>query len=192
MKPDHLTAIGLVGTVMIAFGFMYGFFYPNYLILVVLGFIVNWFGDSFDGSIARYRKKTRPNYGYYIDKIMDSIAVLILVLGLGLSGFAKIEVALLFACTYFILMFHVDLVSHVQNKTQNSFGLIGPTEVRIIGIMLTVYIYFADTVYINVYGHIVTQYDIAVLALSGIMFLIALVSIAIKGRELHKLDTVDW
>ena len=58
----------------------------------------------------------------YIDKIMDSISVLILALGLGLSGYAKIEIALIFACMYFILlMFHVDLVTHVQNITQKLF-----------------------------------------------------------------------
>ena len=64
MGPDHLTAIGLIGTIMTAVGFVLGFFNNLYLILVVAGLIVNWFGDSFDGSIARYRKKTRPNYGY--------------------------------------------------------------------------------------------------------------------------------
>jgi hypothetical protein len=123
---------------------------------------------------------------------MDSISVLILALGLGLSGYTKIEIALIFACMYFILMFHVDLVTHVQNITQNSFGLVGPTEIRIIGIGVAIYMYFANTYYFDILGHLITQYDIAVLGLSGIMFLIAIISIAKKGIELNKVDTADW
>jgi hypothetical protein len=52
--------------------------------------------------------------------------------------------------------------------------------------------YFANTQYFDVLGHLITQYDIAVLGLSGIMFLIAIVNIAKKGIELNKVDTADW
>lgn len=192
VTPDILTGLGIIGVLMVAAGFMLGFFYKNYLILVVVGLIIHWFGDSFDGSIARYRKKTRPNYGYYIDKIVDAVAIMIFALGLGLSGYVKIEISLLFACAYLCLMTHADLVVHVQNQCRYAFGGFGPTEIRIIGILVAVYMYFAKTDYYKVLGHYFTQYDFGVLGISIIMFIILFVSIIQKGIELNKIDTLGW
>ena len=192
MSSDMLTVIGVIGYIILAAGFILGFFNRNYLLLVILGFIINWFGDSFDGSMARYRKKTRPNYGYYIDKIVDAVAVIILVLGLGLSGFVKIEISFLFGLMYLSLMIHTDLVVHVQNQFKISFGLFGPTEMRIIGMIVTVVMYFYKVQYFDVYGHFLTQYDFVVLGLSIAMFIILLVSILQKGIELNKQDTLGW
>ena len=94
---------------MVSLGFYFGFLNRYYLVFVVLGLAVNWFGDSFDGSIARYRKRTRPKYGYYIDKIVDAIVVIIFGLGLGLSGFVRLEVSLLLACVYPVSYTHLDV-----------------------------------------------------------------------------------
>jgi phosphatidylglycerophosphate synthase len=192
MGPDHLTVIGVLGILMVCLGFIFGFMDRNYLVLVVLGLVVNWFGDSFDGSIARYRKKTRPNYGYYIDKIVDAVVIILFGLGLGLSGFVKIEIALLLVSVYLALMLNVDLIVYVDNQCKNSFGWFGPTEIRIIGIFATVFMYFLPVNYYEIYGYLGTQYDIGVFILSLIMFLILLVSIVTKGIELHKKDIKNW
>lgn len=187
-----LTLLGVFAAVMIAFGFVYGFFNRYYLILVVVGLFLHWFGDSFDGSLARYRKKTRPNYGYYIDHVVDSIAVFILGLGLGLSGFVKIEIALLFVIMYLVLMIHVELVTYVQNEFKYSFGLIGPTEVRIIGVIFAIVMFFMPVKYFDVYGHYLTQYDFGVFFTSVIMFFVIVFSIITKGIELDKIDKKKW
>lgn len=192
MKPDHLTAIGVIGTVLASVGFVLGFFNRVWLLLVPAGLIINWFGDAFDGSIARYRKKTRPNYGYYIDKIIDAVAMIIFALGIGLSGFVKIEIALLLAVMYLAMMMHVDLVVHVENKAQNSFGIFGPTEIRIIGILVTAIMFFVPVQYYDIYGHFLTQYDFAIFGLSVIMFLVLITSIIRKGIQLHREDIKKW
>lgn len=192
MNPDHLTVIGILGIVMVSFGFIYGFFNRYYLVLVGLGLIINWFGDSFDGSIARYRKRTRPNYGYYIDKIVDAVVIIIFGLGLGLSGFVKIEISLLMVSVYLALMLNVDLIVYVENKCQNSFGWFGPTEVRIIGIIASIVMFFLPIYYYSPFGYSITQYDIGLLLLTIIMFCILIVSIITKGIELDKKDTKNW
>lgn len=192
MNPDHLTIIGIVGILITSTGFILGFFNRVWLLLVPVGLILNWFGDSFDGSIARYRKRTRPNYGYYIDKIVDAVVVIIFALGIGLSGFVKIEIALLLATVYLAMMLHVDLIVHVENKSQNSFGMFGPTEIRIIGILVTAVMYSIPISYYNIYGHYLTQYDFAVFSLSFVMFIVLLYSIVVKGIELHKQDIKNW
>ena len=187
-----LTVIGILGVLMIVAGFILGFFERNYLILVIVGLVVNWFGDSFDGSIARYRKRTRPNYGYYIDHIIDAVVMILFGLGLGLSGFVKIEIGLLFTAMYLALMLHVDMVTHVQNKFKYSFGLFGPTEVRILGAFVTVYMYLAPIKYFEIYGHFLTQYDLIYFGVSAILAGILVVSIITKGVELDRIDRAKW
>jgi phosphatidylglycerophosphate synthase len=192
MGPDHLTIIGIIGIAITSIGFILGFIDRIWLLLVPLGLIINWFGDSFDGSIARYRKRTRPNYGYYIDKIVDAVVIIMFALGIGLSGFVKIEIALLLASVYLAMMLHVDLIVYVQKKSQNSFGIFGPTEIRIIGILATVVMYLMPIQYYNIYDHYITQYDFGVFGISVIMFIMLIVSIIRKGKELHEQDIKNW
>ena len=192
INSDHLTVLGYIGMIITALGFVFGFMNRWYILLIPFGLLVNWFGDSFDGSIARYRKKTRPKYGYYIDKIVDAIAVITLTLGIGLSGFFKIEIALLFACIYLALMSHVDLVTHVQGENRNAFGLFGPTEIRIVGVIFSIYMFFSKIHYFDIYKYTVTQYDVVLFAVTVIMACVLLVSIIKKGLELHKIDIKNW
>jgi archaetidylinositol phosphate synthase len=192
MGPDHLTLIGIIGIIIVSVGFPLGFINRYYLALVPLGLIINWFGDSFDGSIARYRKRTRPNYGYYIDKIVDAIVVIIFALGLGLSGFVRIEVALLLSCIYLAFMLNVDLLIYVKGICKNSFGWFGPTEMRIVGIIVAIVMFFLPVKTYEIYGYLVSQYDIVVLVLSVLMFLILIVDIIKNGLKLHREDVKNW
>jgi phosphatidylglycerophosphate synthase len=114
VNSDMLTVLGFLSSFVIAVGFILGFVNRWYLLLVIIGLILNWFGDSFDGSLARYRHKTRPNYGYYIDHITDGLTITVLGLGLGLSGFIRVEIALAFIIMYLMLMMHVELVTYVE------------------------------------------------------------------------------
>ncbi len=190
--PDHLTFIGIIGIVIVSIGFVLGYLNRYYLGLVPLGLIINWFGDSFDGSIARYRKRTRPNYGYYIDKIVDAVVMIMFGLGLGLSGFVKIEIAILLTVIYLAMMINVDLLVYVKGEAKNSFGWFGPTEFRIVGIISSIIMFFVPVKYYDIYGYLVTQYDIVVLVLSVLMFLILVSEIVKNGVRLNKEDTKDW
>lgn len=192
INSDHLTALGVFAVILVAIGFILGFQDRIYLLLVVVGLFLHWFGDSFDGSLARYRKKTRPNYGYYIDHMVDAIAIIIFALGLGISGFVRIDLALLFAIMYMALMIHVELVTFVQNKFKYSFGLIGPTEIRIMGIFVTIYMFLAPVRYFDIYGHSLTQYDLVFAGMSVAMFVVLVFSILQKGIELDRIDRGKW
>lgn len=189
VNSDMLTIFGFLGSLLISVSLVVGFFHKWVLLLIPVGFFINWFGDSLDGSLARYRKCGRPNFGYYIDKMVDGITAFILPLGMGLSGFIKIEIAMIFACMYLLMMMHVHIVVHIKNECKNSFGLIGPTEVRIIASAIAIYMYFTNVNYYNVYGHYITQFDIVVLAFSMIMFLILVVDFFKTLFVLHKRDT---
>lgn len=188
VNSDMLTVLGFLSSFITASGFVLGFFNRNYLLLIIIGFILNWFGDSFDGSLARYRNNTRPNYGYYIDHVIDGISVFILGLGIGLSGFIRIEIALLLVIAYLILIIHVELVNYVQNEFKYTFGLIGPTEYRIIWCLLAVVMYFLPVKYYEVIGYTFTQYDLFGIFAVVVMFLLIAFSVLSKGVELDKMD----
>jgi len=192
VNSDMLTVLGFLSSFIIAAGFVLGFANRWYLILVVVGLILNWFGDSFDGSLARYRHKTRPNYGYYIDHITDGLTVTVLGLGLGLSGFIRVEIALAFIIMYLMLMMHVELVTYVENEFKYSFGLFGPTEFRIIGILLAVVMFFVPVKYFDIWGYTLTQYDLFATFAVVVMFIILISSIVSKGVELDKIDRAKW
>lgn len=192
INSDHLTVLGIIAVFIVAAGFILGFSERLYLLLVPLGLFLNWFGDSFDGSLARYRKKTRPNYGYYIDHMVDAIVIIIFALGLGISGFVRIDLALLFAVMYMALMIHVELVTFVQNSFKYSFGLIGPTEMRILGVLITIYMYIAPVEYFKVFSQYISQYDIAILLVCIGMAAVLFFSVIKKGLELDKVDKAKW
>lgn len=192
VNSDMLTVLGFIASFIIASGFVLGFFNRYYLILVIVGLLLNWFGDSFDGSLARYRKNTRPNYGYYIDHIIDGIAIFIFGLGLGLSGFIRIEIALLFVIAYLLLIIHVELVTYVQNEFKYSFGLFGPTEFRIVCALLSFVMFFLPVKYFDVLGYNLTQYDLFLVFVIVIMAFVILSSVITKGIELDKIDRKKW
>ena len=192
VNSDMLTLLGFLSSFIIAAGYILGFNNRWYLVLIIIGLVLNWFGDSFDGSLARYRKKTRPNYGYYIDHVIDSIVIMIFGLGIGLSGFVRIEIALAFVIMYLILIIHVELVTYVQNEFRYSFGLIGPTEIRIVGIILTIVMFFLPVKYFDIFGYNLTQYDLFASLAVIIMFLVIVYSIVSKGMELNKIDKKKW
>src|SRR5262245_40904070 len=95
MTPDILTVIGVIGGVIIAGGYWLSNVNKNFLWVVDFGFLVNWFGDSLDGSLARYRGIERPKYGYFLDHTVDTMTQTMICLGLGASPFVHFNYALL-------------------------------------------------------------------------------------------------
>ena len=74
MVSDMLTFIGTLGAIVIAAGYILSSQSIHFLWLSSLGFIINWYGDSLDGTLARVRDMQRPIYGYYLDHITVKIS----------------------------------------------------------------------------------------------------------------------
>src|SRR3546814_14130462 len=88
------TALFLSGAVMVFAGYASSNIASSWLLLAIAGYAVQWFGDSMDGSLARYRRIERPSYGYFIDHSCDGLATLLILAGIGLSPFVTMGVAL--------------------------------------------------------------------------------------------------
>ncbi len=102
------------------------------LLLVILCLAVNWFGDSLDGTLARFRNQPRPRFGFYVDHVVDTFGALFLLGGLALSGYMSPAVAAALLIAYYILSIEVYLATYTVGTFHMSFGGFGPTELRIL------------------------------------------------------------
>lgn len=132
INPDHLSILGLLA--MFAGGIFYAWSGndPFYLHLVNFSLALNWFGDSLDGTLARYRKKTRPKYGFYVDHMIDTFGTLALMIGLIYSGYMSERVALGILIIYFMLSINSYLAAYSLGVFSISFWKFSPTELRIL------------------------------------------------------------
>ena len=95
VNSDMLTAVGTLGALIVAIGFALSCLNVQWLWLSSFGLLVNWFGDSLDGTLARVRDCQRPVYGYYVDHTVDCINEGLMFIGAGLSPFLHLDLALL-------------------------------------------------------------------------------------------------
>lgn len=137
LKPDHLTAAGVAGAVAIFAGYAASTSSATWLWLALAGYVLQWFGDSMDGSLARYRRIERPSYGYFLDHSCDGIATLLILAGIGLSPFVRLDVALLALAGYLLLSIHAYLSARVLGELKLSYLSAGPTEIRVVLITMT-------------------------------------------------------
>ena len=137
VRPDMLTAVGMVGALMVFAGYVASALDRAWLWCAVAGYVINWFGDSTDGSLARYRKIERPRYGYFLDHSCDGIATTLVVAGIGLSPFVHLELALVALAGYLLMSIHAFLSVKVSGELRLSYMAAGPTELRIILIVFT-------------------------------------------------------
>lgn len=136
--PDKMTALGFLGAVLIGAGYVLSGYDRNWLWLSVAAYFINWFGDSLDGSLARFRKIERPDYGYFLDHSVDSLAIILMVGGIGLSPYIEFEIAMIPLLGYLLLAIHTFLSAKVLGEFQLAHAGAGPTELRIMLIVLTI------------------------------------------------------
>ena len=196
MTSDILTVIGTVGAIVIAVGFILaGTRDIHYLWLSSLGFVINWYGDSLDGTLARVRNRQRPVYGYYLDHTVDAINEVIMFLGAGLSGLVHIEIALMILVVYLLLTINVSVNAHLKREFCLTYAKMGPTEFRIIMIVInTVLIYVAPirefSLPLNVSGRdiVLTALDAAAIFIFFVLVLIYIITVIKDAREYSRLD----
>jgi len=132
VTSDHLTGLGLLGMALAGMAYWAARWDKSALLLVALALAINWFGDSLDGTLARVRNQQRPRYGYYTDHVLDLIGVSFLLGGLALSGFMSPLIALGLMGAYLMVTAEIFLATHVRKVFRMSFLLFGPTELRIV------------------------------------------------------------
>ena len=188
VTPDLLTAIGLLGGVIIAVSYWLSNVDKNFLWLVDYGLLVNWFGDSLDGNLARYRKIERFQYGYFIDHTIDTLTQTLICIGLGLSPFISFTYALLTLIGYLQLGILTYVHTAVTGVFKISYGKIGPTEIRVIIVALNIVFYFANNPILHLPFLQIALFDCIALILAAAFFAYFIVFTLIHAIELNRLD----
>jgi archaetidylinositol phosphate synthase len=132
VNSDHLTGLGFAAMLVAGLCYWAASYDRRALLLVIVALVVNWFGDSLDGTLARVRNRLRPRYGFYVDHITDAIGTFFLIGGLGLSSYMSPTVALGLLVAYFMLSIEVYLTTYTIGTFHLSFWSFGPTELRVL------------------------------------------------------------
>ena len=184
VTPDMLTYLGIAGAVLIFFGYVLSNLAEEWLWLAIAGYAVQWFGDSTDGSLARFRKIERPRYGYFLDHSCDGLATAMLVVGIGLSPYVTLEIALVALAGYLLLSIHAFLSVRVLGELKLSYLNAGPTELRflLIGLTLAMMGFGPGPGW---FGN-VSGFDIFVGVIGTILILLFIKQTAVTARRLAK------
>ena len=141
-NSDTLTFIGFIGSVIIAAGYILSNYNINFLWLASLGLLINWYGDSLDGTLARFRKQQRPVYGFYLDHTMDAINETFMFMGVGLSPFMRFDLSCILLAIYLMLTLNVSMNAHLKGEFRLTYAKLGPTEFRLIVIIVNAILVF--------------------------------------------------
>lgn len=170
VTPNALTAFGLFGAGLTLIGFLLTALSPNFLWLASLGLMCHWFGDSLDGTLARFRCMERPRYGYFLDQTIDVIGNLLICLGIGLSAYVRLDVALLALAGYHALSIYSLVKACVSREFHISIVGFGPTEMRLLIIVMNVNIFLFGAPMLTIGPLTMTWCDITLLFMAGGFF----------------------
>lgn len=142
VTPDTCTAVGVLGSLGVTASYILTIYNRNFLWLASLGFVINWLGDSLDGTLARHRRIERPIYGFFVDHTIDAFSVSVIVLGLGLTPYVSFTIACLTLIAYLLLSILVFVRTSAVGEFKISYSKIGPTEIRVLAVLLNTAMYF--------------------------------------------------
>jgi phosphatidylglycerophosphate synthase len=187
--PDHLTALGLAGALAASAGYVASRWSIHWLWLACAGLLLNWIGDSLDGTVARLRRIERPRYGFFVDHTSDLFAQAMIFLALGLSPCAHFAVAGIGLIAFLMAFVYSLICAKVSDTLRITYFGFGPTEIRALliagnlltlwrGAVLDVSPWFASGAHLGS----VSLYELFIVVISAIM-LVALMMLALSERR---------
>ncbi len=186
VNADHLTALGLAAFALGGLAYWSCRRDPQFLHAVNACLVLNWLGDSLDGTVARVRNKLRPRYGFYVDHMVDALAALFLLLGLAYSTLITPAVAIALLVAYFFLTINMGYATHALGVFKISFGAVGGTEMRILLALVNLAVLRWPRV--TLAGREWLLFDVVGLAATVAVAFTALRSTAQVGKRLYDLE----
>jgi archaetidylinositol phosphate synthase len=189
VNSDHLTGLGFAA--MLGAGACYALSgsRPWLLLLVNVLLALNWLGDSLDGTLARYRNRCRPRYGFYVDHMVDMFGALFLLGGIALSGHMSRGVALAVLVAYLMMAIHVYLATYALGVFKIAYAGLGGTELRLVLAAGNVVIMVAPRV--TLAGFPVLLYDLVGMAAAAGLAVTLLLAVARSTRQLYNLERLE-
>ncbi|HEY4900210.1 MAG TPA: CDP-alcohol phosphatidyltransferase family protein [Terriglobales bacterium] len=189
INSDHLTGLGFVSQLLAGASYALASQGAWALLLASFFLVLNWLGDSLDGTLARVRDQQRPRYGFYVDHIADTFGALALMLGLAYSGYVHWQIAAGMLVCFYVLSIESFLTTYTMGHFHLSQGIFGPTEIRILLIVGNAVLLVNR--YADIFGHRILVFDIGgAVAIAGMLYMAVAATvrhIAVLYRE-EKLD----
>ncbi len=171
ISSDHLTLLGFTAQVGAGVCYAWSRFNRYALLLVILCIVLNWLGDSLDGTLARVRRHERPRYGFYVDHMADIFGSIALMCGLGFSGFLHWQTAIAMLIAFLLLSSESYLATYSLSCFQLSQGIFGPTEIRIL--LIAGNLALLHNPYASFFGHKILLFDLGGTIAATLMFTMA-------------------
>ncbi|MBI3981898.1 MAG: CDP-alcohol phosphatidyltransferase family protein [Gemmatimonadetes bacterium] len=188
VTSDLLTALGVAGALITAAGYALSGRSTLWLLVACAGLGINWFGDSLDGTVARVRRLERPKYGYYLDHVVDVFSTAVVGVGIGLSPYMGLEIALGLVALYLALSINVYLETAVFDVFRLGYGPFGPTESRVILVIWNLGVVGATAAGLDLTGALSTVIDAVGILLGVGMAAIMATRFVRNLRELARLE----
>jgi len=188
VMPDTLTGIGIFGAILVLIGYLLSNTNPTFLWLAIAGLFINWFGDSLDGTLARYRHIERPKYGFFLDHTVDAFNTVIIIMGVAVSTIISFEAGTLVLVGYLLMSIMVYVQTYVEGKFKIAYGKFGPTEMRALLVLLSLYVLFFGVPYLDLSFGTVNVLDILAGFVGVALIVIYIVSVIQGARGLADAD----
>jgi len=133
----HLTLMTIpLSAGLIVFGYLARNNYA-WLWLSSLMLVLQWFTDSFDGALGRFRDTGIPKWGYFMDHFLDFVFMSSIFIGYSflVEGVSK-EIVYLFIVVFGGFMVSSYLAFGATSEFKITYLGAGPTEIRILFIVL--------------------------------------------------------
>ena len=175
VSSDGLTLFGLGAQVGAGVGYAVARYHRWALIAVIACIVLNWFGDSMDGTLARVRGQQRPRYGFYVDHVVDVLGAVALMVGMGWSGMVHWQVAMAMLVAFLVLSSESYLATYTLSRFELSQGMFGPTEIRLL--LIAGNLALLRSPYAVIFGHRLLLFDVGgVIAAVGMVGIVLLVT----------------
>lgn len=186
-----LTVLGSFGAFLTGLGFWLTRYGVDWLWFSSAGLIINWYGDSLDGTLARVRNCQRPIYGFYIDHTVDCVNEAIMFIGAGLSPLVNLNFTLITYILYLLMTINVSINAHLKSEFRLTYAKLGPTEFRLLIILVNILLVSCPTLAFNKFemvGQNLSLFDLIVLFIIVVLSVIYTATIISDARQYAIID----
>ena len=189
VTSDQLTALGLLAQIGAGISYAFAGRHRRALFATILCLILNWFGDSLDGTLARVRRQQRPRFGFYVDHMVDLLGAIAMMCGLGCSGLLHWPVAIAMLVAFLLLAAESYLATFALSRFHLSHGLFGPTEIRLL--LIAGNLALLRSPYSTVFHHRLLLFDLGGTIASVCMFATALLITLRHTAQLYRQEPIQ-
>lgn len=198
VTSDFLTFLGVLGAVIASAGYVLSNYNILYLWIATGGILLNWFGDSLDGTVARVRNTQRPIYGYFLDHNIDGMTLAVVCVGAGFSSMLNLAVSMSVFGAYMLMTAFTYINTHLRGDFRLTYGKMGPTEFRLIIVIINTLVMYVPYIrnynyHFTVYGTdvVFSMFDFMALGVTAILLIIYIVVFCIDLKKYSKMDPLD-